>query len=265
VDQVLKERSISAVIFFIVIMSFLYLGKYGDLALITIIICGIAYEMVSIATQDLTKTIIAVLITMVILLLGINYLPEKFELPLIIVTCIFHTRLINDMFTKRFSEIKALSRRGYLLYPMLSGIVFGRLIIHSEHPSMDILCLLVLIWLCDSFAYLVGRKLGKRKLYERVSPKKTWEGFGGSVVFTILGGIVLSQLLGYVSPRTMMIAAFIVVIFGTLGDLYQSQVKRIYDVKDSGRIMPGHGGIWDRFDSFVFILPFYTLILTLLK
>jgi phosphatidate cytidylyltransferase len=81
----------------------------------------------------------------------------------------------------------------------------------------------------------------------------------------MLGSMIMAYLSSDMNMWTTVSLAFVVVIFGTLGDLYQSQVKRLYEVKDSGKIMPGHGGIWDRFDSFVFILPFYTIILNLLN
>lgn len=113
----------------------------------------------------------------------------------------------------------------------------------------------ILIWSSDTFAYLVGKRFGKHKLLPSVSPNKTWEGFAGAVVATI----VVSTLLGlYLEtyPIWMWLGLGIVVIaFGSAGDLFESAMKRAYGLKDSGKFMPGHGGILDRIDSLLFALP----------
>lgn len=122
-----------------------------------------------------------------------------------------------------------------------------------------------LIWSNDTFAYLVGRAIGKRKLFERISPKKTWEGF--------IGGIILTQGVAYIisfyfTELTMMqwfIVAAIVSVTGTLGDLVESMFKRSLGVKDSGTIFPGHGGILDRFDAVLLSSPFVVTYLMLIR
>jgi phosphatidate cytidylyltransferase len=122
----------------------------------------------------------------------------------------------------------------------------------------------ILIWINDTFAYIVGKTMGRHKLFERISPKKTIEGFFGGMVFTIIGAYILSQFDIFLNPifHSALIwigAAVILVIFGTLGDLVESQLKRKAGVKDSGNIMPGHGGILDRLDSIIFAIPFLFL------
>jgi phosphatidate cytidylyltransferase len=113
-----------------------------------------------------------------------------------------------------------------------------------------------MIWCNDTFAYLVGKSIGKHKLLERVSPKKTIEGFIGGIVFTLLASILISQFYTFFSVTLWIISALIISIFGTLGDLVESKFKREAGVKDSGNIMPGHGGILDRLDSAIFVIPF---------
>ncbi len=115
--------------------------------------------------------------------------------------------------------------------------------------------LLLLIWTGDTFAYLVGRQIGKHKLFERLSPKKTWEGYFGGLVFTLLVGYISSLFFDELNTLQWMSIAMIVGVFGTAGDLVESMFKRSAGVKDSGKIMPGHGGVLDRFDSLIFILP----------
>lgn len=118
----------------------------------------------------------------------------------------------------------------------------------------------IILWASDSMAYLVGSKLGKHKLFPRVSPGKTWEGFIGGVVFSILAGYLYSYFTGS-SAFHWIIMAVIISVFGMLGDLSESLLKRSAGVKDSGNLLPGHGGVLDRFDGIFFSSP---LILTYL-
>lgn len=126
-----------------------------------------------------------------------------------------------------------------------------------------ILGILLLIWSNDTFAYLVGSFLGKNKMFERISPGKTWEGTIGGGILTIAASFLICELLGTFELTDWIVIAVIVVIFGTLGDLVESMLKRSVGIKDSGQIMPGHGGILDRFDSLIMVAPFVFLYLIL--
>lgn len=128
-----------------------------------------------------------------------------------------------------------------------------------------VLGIILLIWSCDVFAYLVGSMIGKHKLYERISPGKTWEGSIGAAILTIGSAILISQWFHEIAMIHWIIIAVIVCIFGTIGDLVESMLKRQAGVKDSGKIMPGHGGILDRFDSLLFVAPFVYCYLTLIR
>jgi phosphatidate cytidylyltransferase len=121
--------------------------------------------------------------------------------------------------------------------------------------------LLFLTWANDSFAYLIGSRIGKRKLFERISPKKTWEGTIGGGLACMLTSLGVHHYLGVLSLWDWLAVALIVAIFGTIGDLVESMLKRSLGVKDSGHIMPGHGGFLDRFDAFIFAMPFVYLFL----
>lgn len=130
--------------------------------------------------------------------------------------------------------------------------------------SWEAFLLFVLIWSSDSFAYFAGRLFGKHKMAPTISPKKTWEGFAGGVVCTvILGGVI-----EYLHPElkgNWMIVGLLVSTFAPLGDLIESQLKRTFGVKDSGNIIPGHGGVLDRLDSFILCAPIiyiYFMIIT---
>ena len=115
---------------------------------------------------------------------------------------------------------------------------------------------LLIVWTTDSGAYFTGRKIGKRKLWPEISPNKTVEGFVGGIVWALITAFIIQ----WVSPLTSSILVLIGItivasIFGQLGDLVESAIKRHYNVKDSGNLLPGHGGILDRFDSILFVLP----------
>jgi phosphatidate cytidylyltransferase len=138
-------------------------------------------------------------------------------------------------------------------------IPFTFMAILSNNPNNGfplVLGMFILIWINDSFAYLSGRYMGKHKMFERVSPKKTWEGTLGGFLFTIIGGI----LIAYFTEQEFIfwiISAIIISPLSIVGDLLESLMKRDLNIKDSGNILPGHGGILDRFDATIFVSPFY--------
>ena len=122
-----------------------------------------------------------------------------------------------------------------------------------------------LLWTNDSFAYLVGSRMGKKKLYESVSPNKSWEGIFGGAIFCLCCAYINNRIFEELDLSKWLILGLLVIVFGTLGDLVQSLFKRSMQVKDTGAIFPGHGGILDRFDGVLFSIPFIVFYLQLLK
>jgi phosphatidate cytidylyltransferase len=118
----------------------------------------------------------------------------------------------------------------------------------SYYPLL-VLSLFVFIWINDSFAYITGILLGKRRLFPRISPKKSWEGFFGGLLFTVASSFVFAYFEPEIPYYHWIGISVVVVIFGTWGDLVESLMKRTLEVKDSGQALPGHGGFLDRFDS----------------
>ena len=174
--------------------------------------------------------------------------------------------LFNENQTTLNSYSKYVYLIGYIILPFLliTKIPFGKV---GYNPKI-IISIFILIWTNDTFAYIVGKSIGKRKLFEKVSPKKTIEGFIGGVLFAVLASYIISKYyIKIVESNTFIwiITALIVSIFGTIGDLIESKFKRIAGVKDSGRIMPGHGGILDRLDSVIFATPIIFLFYQILN
>lgn len=143
---------------------------------------------------------------------------------------------------------------GYVAFPiaLLPGVSF--LTSHEWDPRV-ILAFFFIIWANDVFAYLVGMTLGRHKLYERISPKKTWEGFFGGVAGAVATGAAAACAVGQ-SLAVWCGIAVVAAVTGVLGDLVESMFKREAGVKDSGNVIPGHGGVLDRFDSLLLATPF---------
>ncbi|HZH72831.1 MAG TPA: CDP-archaeol synthase, partial [Mariniphaga sp.] len=111
------------------------------------------------------------------------------------------------------------------------------------------------VWIYDSMAYLSGSRFGKHKLNKKISPNKSWEGCIGGAVGAMIMGIINARVFGQPSLSEWLVISALVIVFGTLGDLFESIIKRRLKVKDSGTMLPGHGGLLDRFDSLLFVIP----------
>jgi phosphatidate cytidylyltransferase len=128
--------------------------------------------------------------------------------------------------------------------------------INGPYDYRPVLAVVLFTWTNDTFAYIVGVLAGKNKIAPKISPKKTWEGFAGGLLATIGLGFVLFHFWPMFSLMIWLTVAVLVSLAATLGDLVESMFKRSAGVKDSGRVLPGHGGVLDRFDGFVFAIPF---------
>ena len=168
------------------------------------------------------------------------------------------------------SKIPMFEKKKYItvIFYIISGFIFLTLIpvmnIDGQFMPEIIVAVFILVWSNDTFAYLIGSKFGKHKLLERISPKKTVEGFVGGLAGALLAGFIIFKVLEGYNPLdaenyplwVWIVMAVIVSILGTIGDLIQSKFKRQAGVKDSGIIMPGHGGLYDRLDSIIYASPF---------
>lgn len=185
---------------------------------------------------------------------------------LVILTFIILLAITAELFSTRKPNrsllVKTIIFLGYVIGTFLA---FLHLPYTAEgYQPQIIIGVLILVWTNDTFAYIVGKKFGKHKLFERISPKKTIEGLLGGIIFAIIASLILNQFFTSLSVYIWIASAIFVGLFGTLGDLVESHFKREASVKDSGNIMPGHGGILDRLDSILFISPFLYIIFQIL-
>ena len=191
------------------------------------------------------------------------FLPENklTDFGLILASLFVSARLLFWLFKGKTIAIdmqgKWVNLIGYIILPFIFIVKISNLDGYFQ-PKL-IIAIFIIIWTNDTFAYIIGKSIGKNKLFETISPKKTIEGFVGGVVFAIIASVIISKYYLQMPVYVWIITALIVSFFGTIGDLVESKFKRIANVKDSGNIMPGHGGMLDRLDSIIFVAPFLFL------
>ena len=204
------------------------------------------------------------------ILFYIGWMLYSFDIAgkdLLVVIFVFcFSMLISNLFVKKEYPGKFFGNLilslAYLAIPM---IIINQLFFTADktYTAQILLGMFVIIWLYDSFAYISGALFGKHKLAPNISPKKTWEGAFGGLLFSLVGAYAMSQFfIGY-SIAEWFGLAVVVVICGTFGDLFESYLKRKAGLKESGSIMPGHGGILDRLDSLLFAAPFVYIYILL--
>jgi phosphatidate cytidylyltransferase len=195
----------------------------------------------------------------------LNWPVKYYFFPLIIVYIPFLFQVLSKN-TKPFQETgQYLVSYFYLAIPLaLLNFLFQAGSMTDDLINFAVFGFFILIWVNDSFAYITGSIFGKHKLNKVISPNKTWEGSMGGMFFTLLVSFLLSMMFPEWGLLKWLGFGLIVVIFGTFGDLFESVAKRGIMIKESGNILPGHGGILDRLDSLLIATPFvfvYFLIL----
>jgi len=151
-----------------------------------------------------------------------------------------------------------------IIYAVLPFMFFFQLgFLEGAYNFQYPLGFLIMLWASDTGAYLAGKTFGKTKLFERHSPKKTWEGSFGGFIISGIAAFILSRFFPGIETWQWLVSSVIIVVFGTYGDLTESMLKRSYHIKDSGTIMPGHGGFLDRFDGLLLAAPLVYLFLAI--
>ena len=270
-NKKLMVRGLTALVFVPTVLAGLFGGPYlySILFLIVLVACSVEYYNLIFAhdydSHFFRRNYGIFLSSFVYFTVAINNLfPEYVNfnepdlqialLPLAFIAFIYE---LYKKAEKPFNNIAlVISGIIYIGVPMvlLQYLAFG--VDPKGFNSQIVIGLIVMNWLNDSGAYMVGSRIGKTALFPRISPNKTWEGTIGGVIACILCGFIFAQFWDILSLVHWIALAIIVAVFGSLGDLIESMLKRSVKVKDSGKFLPGHGGMLDRFDAFIFLLPF---------
>jgi len=266
-------RTLSGLVYIILLLAATLYGPLTFIPLFSVFLIVAVYEFCKLS--NLSKTV-PLIMCVLGLLLFVVYMNNSFytNLLLNIASLVISLNLLYELFSKSRPALKDNTAKlarltGYVIIPFLLIIKLPFLYGNATftfNPYI-IIGMFIIIWANDTFAYIVGKSIGKHKLFERISPKKTIEGFIGGMIFSVAGAYILGQTdyFDFITPWQWMAFAAILVVFGTLGDLVESQLKRNAGVKDSGKIMPGHGGILDRLDSVLFAIPFLFLYYQILN
>lgn len=185
---------------------------------------------------------------------------QKLDLSKLIVIWIIQLTSLFLGYTslKKHSKINYVSTSIYLFLPLMALAIWFN---QSQTNSFEYLLLyFITIWIYDSMAYVVGKKIGKKPVFPKVSPKKTIEGTIGGIILTVIIIFIIKKYLIEI-PENVVIISLVVILFGIFGDFVESYMKRKLGIKDSGNLIPGHGGILDRMDSiYLSVLPYLILI-----
>lgn len=212
--------------------------------------------MLGFTPQKVTGIIIGFFTFLLLFLYALDILPAAllYILPVLMLS-IPIIELFRQKPTPTSDWAQTLFAPMYIALPF--GILGNMLFLPDTHEFSPkiILSFFAFVWISDTGAFCVGSLIGKHKLIPKISPKKTIEGLLGGVTFTLLSSILIYKYVGVFSQSQWLIISLLTVIFATLGDLVESMIKRNTGVKDSGKILPGHGGILDRFDSTFLAVP----------
>ncbi|MCD8436942.1 phosphatidate cytidylyltransferase [Tenacibaculum dicentrarchi] len=258
----LITRSISGLVYAIIFISAILFSAESYIGLIAVFSTICVFEFSKILQ---VKNVLPYVLLIAIIYISTIKIPLYFSGFLIGFSFLGLIGLLYYLITTKPIKTKQTSQKitlhiVYLILPFYFLIKLP-FIKENYHPNI-IIYIILLIWTNDSFAFLVGKNFGKHKLFESVSPKKTIEGFMGGMFFAILGAFLIEEFgeyPKYFSILNWIFIAIIVTVFGSLGDLVESKFKRQANIKDSGTIMPGHGGLLDRLDSLFFLAPFVYL------
>lgn len=270
-------RTLSGIGFIVVMLACLLLNKFSFAALIIFIMVGMMTEFYKLTMGTLYRfsrilAISAGVILFILLFLAVVYrIPIRFvslALPPVFVV------MINSLYVKDKTEFGKFSNIYTGLLYIAVPLALSNLIAFDRDGNLNgllLICFFIIIWCSDIGAFVFGITLGNKfgkKLFPSISPKKSWVGFWGGMFTAVLASVVLYFTGLLVFPFVhCVILAIVMDVAGVYGDLFESQWKRYYNVKDSGNIIPGHGGLLDRFDSTLLAVPvgaIYLVVMNLL-
>ncbi|KRK49446.1 phosphatidate cytidylyltransferase [Secundilactobacillus kimchicus] len=254
----MKQRVITAVVALIIFIPIIIMGGiWVDIAAAVLGLVALS-ELLVMRKKLLVspEAIISGIAVLMVILPDkwLGFLPPHLHLNFLVYVMVILLLIYSVVSKNRFSFDDAAVLTLGIFY---IGMGFHYFIEARKVGFFALLFALLIVWITDSGAYMIGRKLGRHKLAPHISPNKTWEGsIGGTLVATVIVGLyAYFYPQGNYSLLTTILLIVIVSVIGQFGDLVESALKRYYGVKDSGKILPGHGGILDRFDSLLLVLP----------
>ncbi len=270
----LVKRSLSGALFVAVIIGSILLGSIAFATVFSIICAFAVHEFHKITNHKQDVEVmpwIPIVGALILFLCSYLSAAELIHFPVyIIYGCFLIFAFVIELFRQKVNPVHNWAY--FLLGQVMVALPFALLsyiyFINNYTNTLLLLSIFITIWVNDSFAYLFGVSFGKHRLFERVSPKKSWEGFMGGAIGALISGYVFSMYLDQYSLFEWILMSELIIIFATLGDLIESLLKRTLDVKDSGNAIPGHGGLLDRFDSMLMVVPvvyLYLLIIIALR
>lgn len=265
----MKTRAITAFFFVIVMVLSFLLGAEFFVLFYTLLTAACLYEFYGmvktrgIQVLDFLGLGLTVFISYVLFASKIDLLPEIPLYSLILIPAVF---FLTELFRNKVDPFQNIGFNIlgmiYVVFPFLCFMHLA-FVTGSFHIQFA-LGFFIMLWSNDTGAYLVGRFLGKNKLYERISPKKTWEGFFGGILIAAFAAFIFQKYFPEHPLYIWISMAVVIGVVGTLGDLVESMLKRSLNVKDSGKLLPGHGGLLDRFDGLLLAGPAVLFLLNVL-
>jgi len=267
----LITRTITGIVLVLVTLTAILASQYSFALLFLIILLGGITEFISLFKQSEVKPnkwlsyTISIIIFVSAFCIAKGVIEVRYFMGIL---PLFLIIMIAELYRKKEKPVENIAVTFfsiiYLAFPLslIHFLVFPEIgTLNTYNPNI-LLALFALIWIYDSGAYLVGVSIGKHRLFERISPKKSWEGAIGGTITAIIASWVISGLIPEIAMVHWIVISILIVVSSTFGDLTESMFKRYFGIKDSGTLLPGHGGILDRFDSLFFAAP---VIVTYLK
>lgn len=257
-------RTLSGAVLLVVVLGCLLISKTTFLILIMLICFGSLYEFLSLSRNAgyQPSTLLPLAISAIIIC-GCLYSSAE-----LVLCAIFGTAMLFVLELYRKSETPIMNIGSALMGIFYTALPMAALALIAmrggEYDYRTVLAIIAITWMNDIFAYIIGIAIGRHRLFPRISPKKSWEGFFGGLICATAAAMVIGALLG----ENIFVwggLGIVVVVAAVLGDLVESMFKRSVDVKDSGNLIPGHGGMLDRFDALLFAAPCALFYLTLVN
>lgn len=262
-------RSLSGILFVALVVGSVILSPISFVIVFAIVTCLAVFEFHKLTNLQETVDVNPLLASLGgVMLFVVSHLSvaQSSDFPLYVFYGLFViVVIVSGLYLKRINPVHnwAYFLTGQIMIALPLSLINYVMYADGYNPYI-VLALFITIWVNDTGAYLTGVTFGKHWLFERISPKKSWEGFVGGAVFSLASGFVISRFIPVLSLVEWLIFSLLVVIAGTYGDLTESLLKRTLQVKDSGNIIPGHGGILDRFDSLLLAAPVIFIYLSLI-